>query len=1029
MKLLNLLIKRPTIVVVIFILFIGAGVLSLGRLSQELFPRIEMPLITVATIYPGASPEEVESSVSKKIEDAVSSLENIDEITTMSMEGFSYIVVQFKDGTDVNISAQNAQRKVTAIRDELPITVREPSVDVFDVNDQPIMKLSVTGNIGEAELYDIVKNDISPLFEQVQGVARISLIGGREREIQVDIDEQRLAAYGMTISEVATILNYSNMEYPAGKITDDEKQVFIRLSGKFQSITDIENVIVKTLPGGSVVKVSDIAHVYDGQKDVEAITRYNGVNSIGIVIQKQLDANAVKVSKEISEVIKRAEAKYQADGLSFRIAYNSSDFTLKATNSVVKDLFMAILFVALAMLLCLHSIRNALIVMVSIPVSLISTFAFMYLAGATLNLMTLMALSLVIGILVDDSIIVIENIHRHLEMGKTKVQATLDGVREISGSIITLTLVLVVVFLPMAFLSGMLGGFFGQFSLVVAVASLISLLVSLTIIPSLTVRFGKLEIVNTKTAVGRFVKWIEESLDAFGLKMRSLLKWSLNHKLITLGVTTLLFISSISLVAVGVIGTEFIDAGDRGEFYVRLKMPKDATIEQTNFVTLQAEELLKGQPLITSLFTNVGVEENGSIESNQAEINVKIVDYDKRNVSDKEYARQIKLFLQQHIIEAEVTTVPVSLFGGSDDAPIEMYIMGDNMDEILSASSLIMDNLKKIPGISDLKISVEAGSPEIAVTLNREKMARLGISQLAVGEALNYAFTGNTDIKYKDNNREYDINIRLDKFDRKSKSDIENLTIINNNGSEIKLKQIASISESESPSRLERYNRISSVTISSMVVGRPSGDVGDDVMATIANLDLPDSIQIKYAGDMENQEEGFGDLGTVMMISLILVYLLMVLLYNSYIHPFVIILSIPLAIIGVFFTLGLTMTPLGIITMLGILILIGLVSRNGILVVDFINQQLEQGVAIKEALLEATSRRFRPILLTTISTVVGMIPIAIAHGAGAEWKNGLGWVLIGGLTCSMFLSLVIIPIVYYLFYRLRERLHKNKNRV
>ncbi|WP_203558438.1 efflux RND transporter permease subunit [Bacteroides sp. 519] len=512
------------------------------------------------------------------------------------------------------------------------------------------------------------------------------------------------------------------------------------------------------------------------------------------------------------------------------------------------------------------------------------------------------------------------------------------------------------------------------------------------------------------------------SLDAFGLKMRNLLKWSLNHKLITLGATTLLFISSISLLAVGMIGTEFIDAGDRGEFYVRLKMPKDATIEQTNFITLQAEELLKGQPLITSLFTSVGVEENGSIESNQAEINVKIVDYDKRNVSDKEYARQIKLFLQQHIVEAEVTTVPVSLFGGSDDAPIEMYIMGDNMDEILSASSLIVDNLKKIPGISDLKISVEAGSPEIAVTLNREKMARLGISQLAVGEALNYAFTGNTDIKYRDDNREYDINIRLDRFDRKSKSDIENLTIINNDGAEIKLKQIASISESESPSRLERYNRISSVTISSMVVGRPSGDVGDDVMTTIEGLDLPDSIQIKYAGDMENQEEGFGDLGTVMLISLILVYLLMVLLYNSYTHPFVIILSIPLAIIGVFFTLGLTMTPLGIITMLGILILIGLVSRNGILVVDFINQQLEQGVTIKEALLEATSRRFRPILLTTISTVVGMIPIAIAHGAGAEWKNGLGWVLIGGLICSMFLSLVIIPLVYYLFYRLRERL-------
>jgi HAE1 family hydrophobic/amphiphilic exporter-1 len=838
----------------------------------------------------------------------------------------------------------------------------------------------------------------------------------------VDIDERRLAACGMTISDVSAVLNYSNTDFPAGKISDGEKQTFVRLSGKFRSVADIENVILKTLPDGSAVKVSDIANVYDGQKDVETITRYNGTNSIGITVQKQLDANAVKVSREIREVVKRAEAQYHDSELSFRIAYDSSDFTVDATRSVVKDLFMAILFVAFAMLLCLHSLRNALIVMVSIPVSLVSTFAFMYVAGASLNLMTLMALSLVIGILVDDSIIVIENIHRHLETGKTRVQATLDGVREIGGSIITLTLVLVVVFLPMAFLGGMVGGFLGQFSFVVAVASLVSLLVSLTIIPSLTVRFGKLEIVNTKTVAGRFVNRIEESLDALGLQMKNLLEWSLNHKFITLSAAALLFASSIVLLTTGVIGTEFMDAGDRGEFNVRLKMPKDATVEQTNFITLQAEELLKGQPLITSLFTTVGVEENGSVESNRAEINVKMVAYDKRSVSDREYARQIKLFLQQHIVEAEVTAVPTSVFGGSDDAPIEMYVTGDNMDEILAASSLIMDGLKKIPGVTDLKISVEAGSPEIAVTLNREKMARLGVSQLTVGEALNYAFAGNTDIKFRDNNREYDMNIRLDRFDRKSKADVENLTIINGDGAEIKLNQIASVTESESPSRLERYNRTSSVTIGSMVAGRPSGDVGDDVIRMIDNLNLPASIHVKYAGDMENQEEGFGDMGVVMMISLILVYLLMVLLYNSYVHPFVIILSIPLAIIGVFFTLGLTMTPLGIITMLGIIILIGLVSRNGILVVDFINQQLAQGVAVKEALLEATARRFRPILLTTISTVVGMIPIAIARGAGAEWKNGLGWVLIGGLVCSMFLSLVIIPLVYYLFYRLREKL-------
>ncbi|KAA6340189.1 Multidrug resistance protein MdtC [termite gut metagenome] len=1027
MNFLNLIIKRPTIIVVTFIVLVGAGLLSFGRLSQELFPRIEVPVITVVTIYPGASPEEVESSVSKKIEDAIASLENIDEINTTSMEGFSYVIVTLKDGTDVNIAAQNAQRKVSAIRSELPATVMEPSVDVFDINDSPIMTLSVTGNLDDTKLYDIVKNEVTPMFEQIPGIARIHLVGGREREIKVDIDEHRLVAYGLTIVEISETLSSSNADFPAGKINDGEKQTLIRLSGKLQSVEDIENIILKTLPGGSIVKVSDVANVYDGEKEVEAITRYNGVNAIGISVQKQSDANAVKVSKEVRKVMAGAEEKYRDAGLSFQVPYDSSEFTIEATDSVLKDLFLAILFVAIAILLCLHSFRNALIVMVSIPISLISTFTVMYLSGATLNLMTLMALSLVIGILVDDSIIVIENIHRHLEMGKTRMQATLDAVREIGGSILTLTLVLVVVFLPMAFLGGMIGGFFGQFSLVIAATAIISLLVSITIIPLLTSRYGKLEVLNTKNAFGKFIKGFENRLDGFGLKMKNLLKWSLSHKLITFGVAVLLFISSITLVAGGFIGTEFMDAGDRGEFFVRLKLPKDATIEQTNLITLQTEEILKQQPLITSLFTTVGVEENGAVQSKKAEIQVKMVNYDKRSITDKEYARQIKLLLQQHITEAAITSVPVSLMGDGDDAPISFYVMGTDMDEIMLASTLIMDELKKIPGISDPEISVESGNPEISITLNREKMARLSVSQWAIGEALNYAFAGNTDIKFRDNNREYDINIRLDKFNRKNKADVENFTIINAAGEEIKLKQIAVVAESESPSRLERHNRISSIIVNSMAVGRPSGDVGDDVIKAISGLNLPKSIQIEYAGDMKSQEEGFGDLATVMMIALALVYLLLVLLYNSYMYPLVILLSIPLSIIGVFFTLGLAGEPLGILTMVGVIILIGLVARNAILVVDFANQLRAKGMEVKEALLEATAQRFRPILMTTLSTIVGMLPIAIAKGAGAEWKNGLGWVLIGGLVCSMFLSLIVIPLVYYVFYRIQVKLGLNKS--
>jgi HAE1 family hydrophobic/amphiphilic exporter-1 len=670
-------------------------------------------------------------------------------------------VVELKEGTDANLSAQNAQRKVSAIRNELPVTVMEPSVDVFDINEQPVMILSVTAHLDETKLYDIVKNEITPMFGRIHGVARTSVIGGREREIRVDINGQRLAAYGLTINDVSEILSSSNSDFPAGKINDGEKQILVRLSGKYQSTKDMEDVVLKTLPDGSAVKVGDVAYIYDGEKDITTISRYNGVDAIGISILKQSDANAVKVSEEVRKTITSTENKYRDSGLAFRIAHDSSSFTVEATRSVIKDLLLAILFVAAAMLLCLHSIRNALIVIVVIPISLVSVFTVMYIAGATLNLMTLMALSLVIGILVDDSIVVMENIHRHLELGKGKMQATLDAIREIGGSVLTLTLVLAVVFLPMMFLGGMVGGFFGQFSLVIASAALLSLFVSVTVIPLLTSRYGKLETVNTKNIFGKFIKGFENLLDAFGLKMSNLLQWSLNHKLVAFGVTALLFTASIGLVAGGFVGTEFMNAGDRGEFFVRLKLPKDATLEQTNLVTLQAEEILKQQSLVTSLFTTIGVEENGISQANQSEIQVKMVNYDKRNVTDREYARRIKLLLRQHIPDAEITSVPVSIMGDEDDAPIQLYIMGDDTDEILSVSGNIMDNLRKIPGISDPKISVEAGNPEIAITLNREKTARLGISQWAVGEALNLAFTGNTDAKFRDNHREYDINIRF----------------------------------------------------------------------------------------------------------------------------------------------------------------------------------------------------------------------------------------------------------------------------
>ncbi|MDR2774905.1 MAG: efflux RND transporter permease subunit [Tannerella sp.] len=1026
MNLLKLILKRPTIVAVMFIILVGFGLISYSKLNQELFPQMEMSTLTVTAVYPGAGPSEVESSVSRKIEDAVASLENIDNINTTSMEGFSYIIAEFKEGTDMDIIAQKAQRKVNAIRGELPETAMEPSVDIFDMNEMAIMNLSVTANVDETALYDLVENEIRPLIERIPGIARIGLAGGREREIQVNVDEGRLAVYGLTISEVSNVLMASNTDFPGGKINDGDKQILVRLSGKYQSTDDIANTVLKSFPDGSAIKVSDVAFVTDGQKDVSSIFRFNGKNAVGISVQKQPDANAVNVSEAVKTAVGKIEKQHSNINLAFQVAYDSSDFTVAATNSVIKDLLMAIVFVALSMLLFLHSFRNSLIVMISIPASLIATFVVMYLAGCTFNLMTLMALSLVIGILVDDAIVVIENIHRHLEMGKSKREASIDGLKEIGGSVFSLTMVLAVVFIPVSMTGGMMGGFLRQFSIVVASSTLVSLLVAVTIIPLLSSRYGKLQAINTESIVGKFVLWFESMISGFALHMRNLLVWSFNHKLIAFGVTLLLFVSSLGLFTGGFIGSEFMNAGDKGEFFVYLKLPKDATIEQTNQLTLQAEEILKQDPLIVDYYSTTGTEENGAVQSHKSEIHVKMVPYDMRNVREDEHARQTKLLLQRHIVGAEITSAPSAIFGGADDAPVQFYLMGTNMDTIFSASSTIVEELSGIKGLSDLKVSVEAGNPEISIRLNREKMARLGVSQYALGEALNNAFTGNTDTKFRDNDREYDIDVRLDKFDRKGKVDVENFSVSNASGEKVKLKQIASIEDGETPSRLERHNRITSLLVSAQVTGRPSGDAGADVKAAIEKLHLPPTVTVEYAGDMKNQDEGFGDLGLAMTISLALVYLIMVLLYNSYLHPFVVLVSIPLAVIGVSFTLGLTMSSLSIISMIGMIILIGLVTRNAILVVDFTNQQREKGVTVKEALLQATQQRFRPVLMTTIATIVGMLPIALAKGAGAEWKNSMGWVLIGGLTSSMLLTLVIVPLVYYLMDKASMKFGRNK---
>lgn len=1032
MKITKISIKRPTLVVVLFTVLIGLGLFSYSKLNYELLPDMSIPILTVSTVYPGATPYEVENSVSKEIEDAVSTLEGLKRVSSTSMESISIVTVELQQTADEDLALQEAQRKINAIRNDLPDDAKQPSLGKFNLSDRPIMKMGVTADISGTELYDLVENTIQPQLAKIQGVAKVNILGGQPREIRINLNRKKLETYNLSILQINQLINNANLDFPAGKLMDRESQTLLRLEGKFTSLEEMRELIIQTTEDGTPVRLKDVAEIQDTQKDAEIITRVDGADAIGLDIQKQSDANAVDLSHEAKKIMDQIEKDYASKGLAFSIASDSSDFTIEAADAVIHDLAFAIILVALVMLLFLHSLRTAIIVMVAVPASIVATFTAMWLLGFSLNLMTLLALSLVVGILVDDAIVVIENIYRHMEMGKNKFQAAYDGIREIGLTVVSITLVIVAVFIPLATAGGLIGNILSQFSLTVAVSTLISLLVAFTLIPLLASRFAKVSHIKNKGIIGKFITSFERGVQSFENGMSNALKWSFNHKVVVLGATLILFFASFTLVGFGFIGSEFVSSGDRGEFNMQVELPRKSSLRQTNLISKEVEEFLTRYPEVKSISTTVG-QSSGRMSTTatpyKSELFVKLVSPDERTVSTEVFSRKAQIALEENIVGAKFKAIPISMVGGGVEAPIQIVLSGTHLDSIMTVADEVKKIVSSVSGTAEVENSVEAGNPEIKVQVNRDKMASLGLSLENVGGTMRTAFNGVEDSKYRDGNNEYDINVILDEFDRREVSDIANLSMTNRYNNQISLGQIADISEGSGPSELTRRDKVPTVTISSQVIGRPVGTVGEEIQEKLKDLKMPTGVSFAMGGDMENQSDAFGSLGIALLASLLIVYLIMVALYNSYVYPLVVMFSLPLAVIGALLALALTKSSLSIFSILGMIMLIGLVAKNAILVVDFTNQLKQAGLNVKEALIKATKVRIRPILMTTLAMVIGMMPIALASGAGAEWKNGLAWVLIGGLTSSMFLTLIIVPIIYYIFDRILARFGMDKETV
>lgn len=1016
MTITELSIKRPLLITVIFVTLILFGLISYNSLSLNLLPKFTTNMVSVNTTYTGASPEEVLTSVTKPLEDALSSVEGVDAISSSSQEGSSSISLELTNSVSTSDAQLDAERKINQILATLPQGVDDPVVSRMSSDDDPILKLSISSDMSDTELYDFIDNEIKPLLTNVPGVSDVSVIGGTKRQINVEIDNDKLKAYNLSLLDVNSVVSTSGASFPSGKIENDNNRYSLDLNAKVQTVAQLRAVVVRQNNDGSRVLLKDVASITDGKENVTQLNRLNSEPAIGIEIKKQTDANTVEVSKLAKQRLEELKKSYAADNFDYNIASDQSIYTQASADAVVHDLVLAIIIVSFVMLFFLHSVRSSTFVLVALPSAMIPSFILMWVFGFSLNMMTLMSLSLVVGVLVDDSIVILENIFRHMEMGKDKRTAALDGRNEIGFTALAITLVDVVVFLPLGFVGGMIGNIVKEYALVVVFSTMMSLLVAFTLTPLLASRWAKLPHLSKTSLWGKTNLWFESLIDDFREFYAKILKWSLSHKRYVIVAIFLLIVGSVALIPAGFVGTEFIPQSDRGELNIQIDLAGNTPLKETNAKVAQIESLILKHPEVVNVFSKVGTQSgasmgsNASSNSNLAEISIQLTDVNERSISTVNFGRNVRDEIMQ--IPGVKPTIKTVGMTGNASFDIQMDVQGVNRDSIMKAAAIVKSIFEKTAGTDYVQYSSKEAKPQVSIVLDHDKMASYAVTTNDVGNAVQYAFSGNNNTKFRDDGEEYAINLQLDGFNTMTIEDVRRFNVKNSRGATIPLEAIAKITETSSQSVLERKDRLNSVTINAIAVGRASGSITDDITKELEKVKFPAGVDVVQAGFGKNQSDAFSSLFMAVGLGILLIYLIMVALYESIVYPFVVLFSLPVAIIGAILALALTLHTINLFSILGIIMLLGLVAKNAILIVDFTNQEKEKGMSVKDALIEAGRERLRPILMTTLAMILGMLPMALSSDAGSETKNGMAWVIIGGLTSSMIFTLVFVPVMY-----------------
>jgi HAE1 family hydrophobic/amphiphilic exporter-1 len=1039
--------KKPVTTVMIFVGVMLFGLISLMKLQQELFPPITYPQLTVFTGYANAAPEEIETLLTKPVEEAAGTVSGVKTIRSISKEGISIVMAEFDWDQNMDFASLRTREKVDLIKARLPRDATEPLVVPFNPFEMPIMTISVTGNRSPVQLRRIAVDTIKEELEKIDGVASASVEGGLEREILIDVNQGKLNTYQVSITDVSDAITNANLNYPAGTIKESFYEYLIRTLGEFQEVSEIEDVVIRggterdeerampyeqrmarrdISPRAKLVLVKDVANVVDTFKERSSYSRYNKEENVSISIQKQAQMNTIQVIDRVRKSFARLEQLLPED-IKLEIIYDQSIFIRDAINGVRDAALQGGFLAFLVLLLFLRSFKSSLIVTLSIPISIMVVFTLMYFGGLSINMMSLGGLALGVGMLVDNAIVVIENIFRHRELGKPAEKAASEGAEEVSNAIVASTLTTIAVFLPMIFVVGVAGQLFKELAFTVTFSLIGSLWVALTLIPLLSCKLGGGEEAAKKGAAAFTGGGAWQNVLT---KYEEILRKFIKHKNIGLMVVLVIFISSFFIL--GFLEKELMPKTDQGQFIVKLEMPVGTRVEETNKVMLIIEDGILENPWVKSVSSIVGSTTGGSAKdivkrmgSHQAQLIVNLKE--KRKVKTADVVKELRgQFKEEDYepakIEFSLQQGVISGAFGAGAKPIVVEVKGEKLDVMENIANKIREELEAIPGIFGIEDDVPKPSPEVRINIDKDKASLYNLSVVDLARVAQTVLRGYIPSRFKEKGHEIDIRVRIREQDRDSYDKLYRIRVSSPAGTMLPLGSVAKFQKGMGPSEIKRLGQERTIVVSANVLGRKLTDVAADVDVAMKGMEVESGYMVKLAGESEEMKRSFDSLRFALILSIVMVYMIMAAQFESLTQPLIILFTVPLSLIGVFLAWFATNTSVSVVALLGVIMLGGIVVNNGIVLIDYTNILMKNGKSVMEAIVEASKARLRPIVMTALTTILGLMPMALAFGRGSELRAPLAISVMGGLLVSTFLTLVVIPSIFLVESEIRGKI-------